>query len=243
MNIHVLRVGIVSLMMCVWFTSCKKADVTATASDPQLTFALTPDNPVVTFAAAKTASGGAVTTLATGKAGFAWSAGTANITLFRLNAKRGDVVSVYSSSSLSNVDLFSPAQLISTISIPKGDYTAVKATVVFSQVTAAPFPMVLTGIYTTAGGTTVPVEFDLNDNLEVAVSVTNIIADGSKDFTANIAMHLNLFLNSVAASDIDAATRTNGVILINNKINTTLYAKIKANMLTCGAAVLTSKAK
>jgi hypothetical protein len=245
MNRHFLRFGIVALMTCVMFTACKKADVTATAADPQLTFALAPDNPVVTFAAAKTNSTGTITTLSTvtGKQAFSWYAGTANITLFRLNAKRGDLATVYSSGSLNSVDLFSLASLISTISIPKGDYSSVKATVVFSQVTAAPFPMVLLGTYTTAAGTNIPVEFDLNDNLEIGVTIPNFAANGTLDYTTNIAMHLNMFLTSIAASDIDAAARTNGVILINKTTNVTLYNKIKANMLVCGAAALTSKAK
>lgn len=245
MNRHFLRFGIVTLMMCAVFTGCKKADVAATTADPQLTFALAPDNPVVTFAAAKPSGTGATTTLTTTptKQAFSWYAGTANITNFRLNSKRGDIATIYSSGALTNVDLFSLASLFSTISIPKGDYTAAKVAVVFSQVTAAPYPMVLLGTYTTGAGTTVPVEFDMNDNLEISVTLANIIADGTKDFTTNIAMHLNVFLNTIAPADIDAAARTNGIILINKTINVPLYNKIKANMLICGAAALTSKSK
>jgi hypothetical protein len=241
MNRTVLHFGFVMMMVCLMFTACKKAEV-ATATDPQLTFALVPDNPMVTFAAAKAGSV-ALTSTAIGKQAFSWYAGTANITRFRLNAKRGGVAAEYSSANLANVDLFSLASLLSTISIPKGDYTDVRGAVVFSQVTAPPYPLVLLGTYTTGGGTNIPVEFDLNDNLEINVNIANIIADGSKDFTTNISMHLNMFLNSIPASDIDAAARTNGTILITKAINPTLYNKIKGNMLICSGATLANKPK
>jgi hypothetical protein len=232
MNRQFLHLGYVALMLCVLFTACKKADVTATATDPQLTFALMPDNFAYTFTATTSV-----------KPTFTWTAGIANITRFRLNAKRGGVAAEYSSANLNNVDLFNLGSLLSTISIPKGDYNGVKAAVVFSQTTAAPYPLVLSGTFTTAAGTAIPVEFDLNDNLEISVGVSDIIADGTKDFTTNIALHLNQFIIGIAPADLDAATRTNGAILISRTVNTTLYAKIKANMLLCGAAALSSKAK
>lgn len=243
MKRHILRSCSVALMMCCMFTACKKAEVTPTATDPQLTFALIPDNPIVNFAAAKPGDNGSVVMLATGKQAFSWYAGTANITRFRFNAKRGDVASEYSSGSLINVDLFSIGSLLSTISIPKGDYSVVRAAVVFTQVTAPPYPMVLLGTYTTSTGTNVPVEFDLNDNLEINVSIANFAANGTLDYTATIAMHLNMFLNNISASEIDAAARTNGTILINKNTNTALYNKVKYNMLGCGAAFLANRPK
>lgn len=239
-----LQPGIVILMMCVLFAGCKKADSAATATDPQLTFALVPDNPQVTFSATQT-SGGLTTFTTTSKQAFAWHAGTANITRFRLNAKRGGMVSEYVSGALNGVNLFSLHTLLSTITIPKGDYTEARATVVFTQTNAAPYPLTLLGTYTTGAGTAIPVEFDMNDNMEISVTVSNIIADGTKNFTANIAMHLSAFLNSVSAQEIDMATRTNGTILINNKVvnNIALYNKIKANMLICSGATLVNKPK
>jgi len=236
----VLHFGFVIVMMCLLFTACKKAEVTATATDPQLTFALIPDNPMVAFT---TSQGGVAVLAATGKQAFAWSAGTANITRFRLNAKRGGVAAEYSSASLTNVDVFSINSLLSTISIPKGDYTEVKAAVVFSSVVAPPFPLVLQGTFTTASGTGIPVEFDLNDNLEINVNIPNIIADGSKDFTASLAMHLNVLMTGIPPSDLDAAVRTNGTILISKTVNVALYNKIKANMLGCSGATLANKPK
>ncbi|RKR84930.1 hypothetical protein BDD43_5183 [Mucilaginibacter gracilis] len=232
---------VVVMVICVLFAGCKKTDVTPTASDPQLTFALIPDSQLITFGAAKTEGG--LTPFTTTKQTFSWYAGTANITKFRLNAKRGDVASEYSSGAISNVDLFATASLLSTINITKGDYTLVKATVVFTQTPTAPYPLVLQGTYTTSNSTAVPLEFDLNDNLEVSVPLANIIADGTKDFTTNIAMHLNAFLSNVTAQEIDGATRTNGVILISKTINTALYNKIKANMLICSAGFLFNKPK
>jgi hypothetical protein len=227
-----LHFGLIALVLSAVLSGCKKADTTAAVADPNLTFALLPDNPQATFIVA-----------VIGKQAFVWTAGTANITRFKLNALKGGVASEYSSGTLTNVDLFNLSTLVSTISIPKADYTAVKLGIVFSQTTSTAYPIQLLGTYTTASGTTVPVEFDLNDNVEIDVSVANIIADGTKDFTTNVAMHLNMFLNSIAASDIDAAARTNGTILISKTVNVTLYNKIKANMLICAASTLASVIK
>lgn len=233
MKRHFLRFGFVAVMMCVVFAGCKKTDVASSPADPQLTFAVVPDNPTVTFTAAAVA-----------KQTFTWTSGTANITRFRLNAMRGGIASEYSSAPLSNVDLFSPANLFSTISIPKGDYMTVRAAIVFTQTTGAPFPLVLSGTYTNAGGTAYPVELDFNDNLEININVSNIIADGSKDFTANIAMHLNMLLAGITPADMDAAkVSATGTIIIGKTINPTLYAKVKSNMPVCSIAKLTNKAK
>ncbi|EHQ24388.1 hypothetical protein [Mucilaginibacter paludis] len=232
-----LHFGVVAFVFCVALTACKKTNVASSASDPQLNFVLQSDNPSFTFASAGATNG------ATGGQAFSWNWGIASITKFRMSAKRGGMPVEYSSSNLTNVDLFSLVPSLSSISIPKGDYTEVKTTTIFTQTNGTDFPVILKGTYVTGAGGHIPAEFDLNDNLEINVQVNNIIADGSKDFTTKIALHLNLFLNSISAQEIDAATRTNGTILINKTINTSLYNKIKGNMLACAASTLLSAAK
>jgi hypothetical protein len=235
----VLRFAAAVLGLSVALTACKKMNSATIATDPQLAFALQSDSPVVTFGSANP-SDGKITATA-GKQSVTWTAGTASITRFRLNAKRGGVASEYVSTGLTNVDLFALNQ--TAITIPKGDYTEAKATIVFTQTNAAPYPVTLLGVYSTTMGTTVPVEFDMNDSMEIGIALSNIIADGTKNFTSMLAMHLNMFLNTVSPQDIDGATRTNGTILITKTINPALYTKIKANMLVCGGGAVSSMVK
>ena len=234
MQKNILHFAYVAIVISAMFTSCKKAEVTVSATDPQLAFAVQTDQLAFTFPQ---------TGASTGKISFLWTDGNANITQFKLDAKRGGIASTYTAGALSNIDLFGFNKAFSNTSIPKGDYTEAKATVVFSQTSTTPYPLTLKGTFTTASATVIPTEFDLNDNLEVRIPVINIIADGTKNFTTNIWMHLSILLNGISAQDIDGAARINGTILINKTNNITLYAKMKGNISVCAGAVLSSTAK
>jgi hypothetical protein len=234
MQKNILHFAYVALFFSAMFTSCKKAEVTVSATDPQLAFAVQIDQSLFTFAPAGNT---------TAKSSFLWTEGIANISQFRLDAKRGGTASTYTTGALSNINLFGLNQAVSNTSIPKGDYTDAKATVVYSQTTSAPYPLTLKGTFTTAGGIVIPVQFELNDNLEVKISVSNIIADGTKNFTTNIWMHLNILLNGINPQDLDSAARVNGLILINKTNNVGLYAKMKGNIGGCAGAVLSSTVK
>lgn len=235
-----------SVALTMLFTGCKK-DSSPTTTDAQMSFAVQSDNPLTTLASSGNAGSGMSTFAATGIASVSWTTATANINKFKLNAKKGGIAFEVISSGLVNVDLF--ATLPSTINatIANGTYTNVELHVVLAKSSTTTLPFVLKGVYTTKAGTTVPVEFDFNEDVEIVAAANDLTIDGKNNFLAKVSLHLNKLLANVTAQEIDQTTRTvvNGTstILITSTINPTIYNKIKNDLMLSGGSTITTTVK
>jgi hypothetical protein len=209
-------------------TSCKKG-ATSTSTTPQISFAMTSDNPLANLAAVGTVNGASVA----GVASINWTSGTADISRFKLEAKRNNNEVEISSKNITNVDLFSLSPSVVSTAIDTGTYKEIEIKVMLRKSTTSDLPLVLKGIYTTAGGASIPVEFDFNDNMEIKVEAENVVVDGTKNIRSILSMHLNKLFAGVSPQQIDAAPRTSDVLVISSSINTSLYNKIKANLSSC----------
>jgi len=228
------------------FTGCKNNDVTPTSS--QLSFAMGSDNPVATLASANTGAPGSGMTVfaATGTQSIAWTTATANISQFKFEAKKDGTPIEIKASGIANVDLLATLPTTINTTIANGKYTEVEVRVVLAKQTGTgAFPFVLKGVYTTKAGTTFPVEFDFNEDLELKASANDIIIDGKNDLLAKLSLHLSQLLANVTAQEIDQTNRppVNGVttILINSTTNTTLYNKIKTDLMLAGGSTVVKK--
>jgi hypothetical protein len=230
--------GAAMLLLSIAFSSCSKTNAVSISDDTKLSFGLQSDNNTYTFATAQT--GGPLVLTTANKETFTWDSGTANISRFKLTAKKDGITTEISSGTLTDINLFALGSALASVSVPKGNYTNVKASVIFSQTGGAPFPLVLHGTFTTGAGTHIPVEFDFNDDLEVIATVNDMLVDGSVNYINRINLHLNQFLTSIAASEVDAATRNNGTIIISKTVNVTLYNKMRGNLLVCAASVFST---
>jgi hypothetical protein len=237
----------VAVASAMLFTGCKKDSSIAT--DTQMAFTMQSDNSLTTLASSnQTGGGGGMTVLAaTGTASVAWTSATANISKFKLNAKKSGVAFEVISSGLVNVDLMATLPSTINVTIANGTYTNVELHVVLTKSTATPpiLPFVLKGTYTTKAGTTVPIEFDFNEDVELVAAANDLTIDGKNNLLAKVSLHLNKLLANITAQEVDATTRTvvNGVstILITNIINPTLYNKIKTDlMLSSGSTIVTT---
>ena len=241
-----LYLSLTSLIACIITTSCRKVnsvDPTNIAADStSLSFGVQTDGFAYTLAS-KPATGNLTTNSASLEA-FTWTGGTANISKFKLNATRDGVAQEIVSNNLTNLDLFALSPLLSKVNIKKGLYKNVTLSMVLNAATATTGkPITLNGTFTTGAGTRWPVEFDFNESVEVKVALADITVDGTKNLVTKINMHLNKFLNSITAQQIDAATRTNGTIIISSTSNVNLYNLIKANFLTSVESVFQTTVK
>jgi len=230
-----------AMVLVLTFTGCKKDATTSTTA--QFSFAMGSDNATTPIAAS--VNSGSLTTfaVATGTASVAWTTAIANVSLFKLDAKKDGAAFEVTASGLANIDLLAITPAAINAVVPAGSYTSVELHVVLAKTTGTAFPLVLKGNYTTKAGTVVPIEFDFNDDAEIVAVAADMVIDGKSDLVGNISLHLNKLLADVTATDIDQTTRTNNTILITSAINPTVYAKIKADLLLAGGSNVVATAK
>jgi hypothetical protein len=206
------------------FNACKKTSTTP-ASDTQLLFAFSGDNPITPLDATTS-----TILAATQTASVSWTSGSANISAFKFEAKKNNTEIEITSKGLINIDLFTLLPTAIGATIDTGVYKEIELRVLLVKSTTTAIPLVLKGSYTSQSGVITPVEFDFNDDALIKVEVENIIVDGKTDLAAAIKLSTPKMVNGIVAADLDAATRSNGTIVISNASNTNIYNKIKTNL-------------
>lgn len=130
------------------------------------------------------------------------------------------------------VDLFSSNTLLGNIEIANGTYQNVNVKLELKQ-TATDSALYLTGSYTSSLGTTTPVTLSLDgkgEDFEIHVKAKNISIAGNQNVIEFLDLHLDTLLTGITTADLDAATLTNGALVINSTSNITIYNKILANI-------------
>jgi hypothetical protein len=141
------------------------------------------------------------------------------------------------------IDLFRLNSTIGNIALQPGIYNEVSIKInSFSSDAGALPDFFLSGTYTNAVGSVIPIEFIVNEDFEFKVKLEGSSLDGVNDYTSLINMNLTLLFAGIQSADLDGATLTNGKIMISNSSNTSLYSKIIANFSSCGESE-TSKGK
>ena len=158
-----------------------------------------------------------------------WTSAIANIAYLKFEAKRNNTEIEIKSKGLQNVDLFALSPVSAGISIDTGTYSEIEVKVTLQKNSTGSLPLTLKGNYTTSSGTIIPVEFDFNDDAEIKAEVNNVTVDGKTDVAATIKIHLNMLLMGVSVSVLDSASQTNGVIVISNSSNSSIYKQIWSN--------------
>ena len=167
-------------------------------------------------------------------AGLSWTAGIANISKFKLEAKRNGVETEIESKNLTNVDLFALSPTVANITVDSGTYKEIEIRVVLLHSSTSAIPLKLTGTFTNSSGTPVPIEFDFNDDAIIKAEAHDVVITGTTDFAALVHMHLSKLTAGLSASDLEAATLTNNTIIVSQTSNTSIYNKILNNLTTCG---------
>jgi hypothetical protein len=209
-------------------TACKKTGSSPSSKTSQLSFEMQADNSTTNLSSSST--GLSTNSTFTGIAGLTFTSGTANVSRFKFEAKRNGVEIEISSRNLTSIDLFALSPKIAGVTLDTGTYREIEISAMLqhSSDTSA-IPLKLKGTFS---GT--PIEFDLNDDVTIKAEAENITVTRTTDFVALVHMHLNKLEAGITAADLQAATLTNGVIVISRTSNTTIYNKVLANLSTCG---------
>lgn len=225
-NIRNQSIKAIFLMMlaCFIFVSCKKQN----SGSGKVTYSL------------HAANTGAVTIASTGNlhvfsttaspTNVTWNSGYVYISDVEFKATKDTTHIKYESEALKKIDLFSPSvSLFNDVILPPGVYDNIKLEVSIGNTSSLNEPRIyLKGLY---GTTPIVFAYDENqDGFEFEVEGHNYTFDPTKDYSGLITLHLNLLLNGLTNADLDAATQTNGVILINHTTNINIYQQVKQNL-------------
>lgn len=234
MKMNFKLLSLLLLLPAILLNSCKKG--TDSTASSQISFGLTSDSPLATFALPGSVAVNSLITMGPplGTAGITWTSGIANISKFQLEAKKdGKEIEINTNGPI-HVDLFTLNTALANVQIDAGTYTEIELRIVLTKSTTTDLPFVLKGTYTTKAGTNIPVELDFNDSAIIKATAENLVIDGTKNIVASISIHLSKLLATITAAEVDATTRTNGSILITSTINAALYTKIIAAITSCG---------
>lgn len=214
------------LLAVISLTACKKNSSTpapSKLSTSKVAFQMKVVNAVVT-----------TTTIDT-IAGLTWHAGTANISRFVFEAKRGGVSINIQTSNLMNIDVFSISPAITFVTLDTGVYKEIEIKAFLEPTSdTAHIPLKLTGTFKNDSSKLIPIELDLNSDVTLKTELDNFDITGTTNYVALVEMQLEKLTVGVTAADLNAATLTGGKIIISKTSNSSIYWKIRSNLAGCG---------
>jgi hypothetical protein len=223
----------------ILFSGCKKDSATPDAgSSTKIAFGVMADNLTTNLSAVNPNQVGVFSVSAV-----TWTFGEANIFKFKFEAKKGLTKTEIETSQLQSVNLFALSPTFINATIDTGTYKEIEVKVVLKESTTAAIPLLLKGTFTTGAGVAVPLELSINENLEIKVEVENVVVDNSTNVQSLVSLHLNKLLTGISSATLDAATRTDGKIVISRTSNVSLYTIIKTNLSSCGSNRTEKKGK
>lgn len=219
------------------FSACKKDVNTALNQDSQITFSVKAD----LSATSNSGNNLAASTANTSAPSVTWTEGLANVTKFQFEAKKGNIKKEIEVKGLTNINLFAIDPAIVKSVIDTGTYREIELKLVLSKSSSTLIPLTLKGTFTAADGTLTPIEINVNEDLIVKVELENLKIDASTDLKTTFVLGLNKILQGISLSDLSAATKTSGKILISSGSNTALLNKVKLNLQNIAAAKVESE--
>jgi len=215
--------------------ACKKSGNSPSSKTAQLSFQLQADNATSNLSASTTSGNLSTNSTFQGIPGLTFTSAVANISRFKLEAKRNGVEIEVTSKNLSNVDLFAIDPTVTSVTLDTGVYREIEIKVELQHTAdTSVLPLKLKGTFTPNGGTAIPVEFDFNSDAIIKAEAENININSTINFVALVHLHLNKLQAGITATELANATQTNGVIVISPTSNSGIYNKVLANIGNCG---------
>ncbi|MEJ8843193.1 hypothetical protein WG954_12455 [Lacibacter sp. H375] len=154
-----------------------------------------------------------------------WTSGFASVNEIEFEAeKEGDENETeFKSKAAQRIDLFSPLESLGFINVPPGMYEEVEFEVHLAATSAAP-ALELRGTYNAT-----PIVFRINDSFEVEAEFEDFSIPPNADINAIVSLNLDLLTSGITDAALNAATLTNGEIVISANSNVALYNIIRAN--------------
>jgi hypothetical protein len=173
-------------------------------------------------------------TMAVTTGNITWQSGYANVASISFEGKNQDNnqnTDDFTEPIVYKVDLFNTNQFLGNVDIAVGTYHNVDIKIELKQTLSGP-ALFLKGTYASVKGN-LPIELSFNegnDQMEIVAIAKDLSIGVKESYVAFINFHLDKLMAGIQSADLDAATVTNGTILINSNSNAGVYSKIKANI-------------
>ncbi|CAN5172337.1 hypothetical protein BH09BAC6_BH09BAC6_32730 [soil metagenome] len=227
--------AIVILTLATGLCSCKKdSAVKPSASASQMSFGLRADNTTAVLASASGIVLNSIQATTAITPVISWTTGTANVAKFKFEAKKAGVETEIEARGLTNVNLFAIDQAFVGTKVDTGTYSEIEFKLELAKSAGANIPLVLKGSFTNAAAVIVPVELDVNEDLEIKTEINNVVIDNTTDLKTTFMLHLDKMFTGITSADLASATLTSGTLVISSTSNSALYNKIKANLVNVG---------
>lgn len=163
-------------------------------------------------------------------ASITWTAGHVFADKVEFEAEKDDEFEIsYEGRVRKKIDLFtSVPQQLTNITIPPGKYDEIGIEIDIAN-SAADTALVLRGAYNN-NGQNIPVLFFINELVELEAEAENVIVNDNNDFQALTTFNLAQLTVGITGSMLNAATITNGTLIISKTNNQTIYNKILDNL-------------
>ncbi len=237
------------LFALLGLNSCKKDIGGAVTQESQIAFSVKADLSATNNSGNALSSIGTVAGSGSGASSSAttpavnWTEGSANVSKFEFEAKKGNVKKEIEVKGLNNINLFAIDPSVVKSVIDTGTYREIELKLVLAKTTSTAIPLSLKGTFTATDGTTTPLEINVNDDLTVKVELDNVKIDASTDLKATFVLGLNKVLQGLSIADLSTATKTSGKVIISSTSNTALLNKVKINLQNIAAAKVESQHK
>ncbi|TWR24221.1 hypothetical protein FPZ42_17200 [Mucilaginibacter achroorhodeus] len=231
MKKNLLNLGVAALVCTALFSSCsKEKNASTAAAQTEMGFQLTADNQQTTVGTNAVTDGREVNATAISTASIKWTSVIANVSRFKLEAKRNGKVTEITTKNVSNLDLLNLNSSPITALVDTGHYREIEVKILLVKSSGTDIPLTAKGTFTTAAGAAVPIEFDYNDNAIIKGELKDVTVDANTGVTSKINLHLNKLLTGIPSTMLDQATRTNGTIVINSTTNAAIYNRVIINI-------------
>ena len=172
---------------------------------------------------------------------FSWDVCTMNVSHIEFKAEGKETENAQNSYKVSYewrgskvVDLFDESSIVGDIVLDPGIYEEIELEIEAAKSQNSTVPVFyLAGTYTNAQGTVIPIEITMNENFKFKVEKEGTALDGTNDYSVLVNLNLALLMSGVTEADLDAATLTDGKIILNTTSNPGIYLKIKSKISSC----------
>ena len=146
----------------------------------------------------------------------------------KINSHRDSIEVTIEWSGPKTVDLFNMNDLIGQINLVQANYDRISVMMQSVRGDFGTSPVFyLAGTYTNDSAKVTPIRIIIDESISFSAEQSGAALDSASNWLNLVQVNLSLVMSHVRQANLDAATLTNGVIVVSSTSNTALYRNIR----------------
>jgi hypothetical protein len=146
----------------------------------------------------------------------------------KINSHRDSIEVTIEWSGPKTVDLFNMSDLIGQINLVHANYDQISVMMQSVRGDFGTSPVFyLAGTYTNDSAKVTPIRIIIDESISFSAEQSGAALDSTSNWVNLVQVNLSLVMSHVRQANLDAATLTNGVIVVSSTSNTALYRNIR----------------